>query len=138
MALLNTIGKLGYNTLEGIGEFTIGAAKPVSQGVASLGRTGLNMAAGAVKITSDNLLKEAPDKLLNYEFNTLGKAAFLGGMAYSGISGAIDYENQLYQGTPTGVVTPTPSVTQTSMAMDAQNYGAGGDLVFALNRNRRG
>lgn len=138
MAILKNIGKLGYNTIENVGEFTIGFSKPAAEGVASLGRTGLNMTAGAVKITSDNLLKEAPDRLLNYEFNTLGKAAFLGGMAYSGISGAIDYENQLYQGTPTGVVTPTPSVPQTSMAMDAQNYGAGGDLVFALNRNRRG
>lgn len=138
MAILKNIGKFGYNAIENVGEFTIGFSKPAAEGIASLGRTGLNMAAGATKLTSDTFLQESSERLLGYEFNKLGKAAFVGGMAYSGISGAIDYENELYQGTPTGVITPTPSLPRTSMAMDAQNYGAGGDLVFALNRNRQG
>ena len=57
-------------------------------------------------------------------------------------TGMAQTEEDIYKGTPSGFATSTPIMDGPSMdnytARQAETYGAGGDLVFALNNNRRG
>lgn len=50
------------------------------------------------------------------------------------VSDGIDSYNQSKMSTPNGMVTSTPNIDYAG----PEQYGAGGDLVFAMNKNRRG
>lgn len=85
----------------------------------------------------------------NIRLNKAGKiAAGVIGLGFA-LSDAFDTDNAIRQGRPMGVVTSTPSYDEPATSTPslsnpsnysryAESYGAGGDLVFALNANRRG
>lgn len=136
MAILKSVANATENVLAGIGVATAkGTAEGAIPAAKKIGREALNWTTGIAKTTADLTLRENPNRLLGYEFNAIGKTAFIGAMAIGGISSGLDNRDQMYMGVPGGLVNSTPSM---NMATMAQDYGAGGDLVFALNRNRRG
>ena len=134
---IGTIAKKGLDFLGGLGEVGVTTAEGVSKIAYNVGHTAGSVAAYGVKTVGDNLLRENPKRLLGFELNKKGKAAFLTVGLGASILGANDAYDQSRMGTPAGYVTSTPSFRDYNN-IAAENYGAGGDLVFALNKNRMG
>ena len=127
--------------LEGIGTASIYAGDITAQAVATTGKTVAGLTVGASKLASDAFFEYDPVKHKNFTgvgLNKAGKIAALGIAGISSILGAFDTYNQSRAGVPSGgLVTSTPNINDYQRNA-AETYGAGGDLVFALNRNRRG
>lgn len=131
--------KYGTKTLEALGGATIGAAKGSAEAVAGtsvgLGKKIANNFFEIDKVKHNNLLG-------GVGLNKKGK--FAAAMIGAGLimSDMFKTENEIRKGTPSGFATSTPVIDGPSMdnyrARQAETYGAGGDLVFALNANRRG
>ena len=88
-------------------------------------------------ITTDP--KKYGDTFLKAGLNKKGSALMLGIGTASGISDGYDSYTVSRMGTMNGFEISTPKLPSIENRQDmAESYGAGGDLVFALNRNRRG
>ena len=88
-------------------------------------------------ITTDP--KKYGDTFLKAGLNKKGSALMLGIGTASGISDGYDSYTVSRMGTMNGFEISTPKMPTIENRQDmAEIYGAGGDLVFALNRNRRG
>lgn len=88
-------------------------------------------------ITTDP--KKYGDTFLKAGLNKKGSALMLGIGTASGISDGYDSYTVSRMGTMNGFEISTPKMPTIENRQDmAESYGAGGDLVFALNRNRRG
>ena len=88
-------------------------------------------------ITTDP--KKYGDTFLKAGLNKKGSALMLGIGTASGISDGYDSYTVSRMGTMNGFEISTPKMPSLENSQDmAESYGAGGDLVFALNRNRRG
>ena len=133
------VGKIGKAGLEATGEATIGAVKGSAKAIA-----GTTVGIGdSIAKTFFEVNKEKHDNLIGgVGLNKKGKfAAKLIGLGMIA-AGMAQTEEDIYKGTPSGFATSTPIMDGPSMdnytARQAEIYGAGGDLVFALNNNRRG
>ena len=88
-------------------------------------------------ITTDP--KKYGDTFLKAGLNKKGSALMLGTGALVGIKDGYDSYTTSRMGTMNGFEISTPKMPTIENRQDmAESYGAGGDLVFALNRNRRG
>lgn len=138
------IAKKGYEALQDTGD----VALTVGKGTKEAGRTMLDAFVGGSKKIGDVLvdfdknLVGSAERPLGLKFTKKGKmigAAVTAGAAILGANRA--YDNSRV-GRPDGVVVPTPTMEGPSMDnyqdRMAESYGAGGDLVFALHKNRRG
>lgn len=132
-------GKIGKVGLEATGEATIGAVKGSAKAIA-----GTTVGIGdSIAKTFFEVNKEKHNNLIGgVGLNKKGKfAAKLIGLGMIA-AGMAQTEEDIYKGTPSGFATSTPVMDGPSMdnytARQAETYGAGGDLVFALNNNRRG
>ena len=133
------VGKIGKAGLEATGEATIGAVKGSAKAIA-----GTTVGIGdSIAKTFFEVNKEKHDNLIGgVGLNKKGKfAAKLIGLGMIA-AGMAQTEEDIYKGAPSGFATSTPVMDGPSMdnytARQAETYGAGGDLVFALNNNRRG
>lgn len=131
--------KYGTKTLEVLGEGTMAAAKGTAEAVAGtsvgLGKKIANNFFEIDKAKHNNLLGGLGlNKKGKFAAAMIGAGLIMGDMFKT--------ENEIYKGTPSGFATSTPIIDGPSMdnyrARQADTYGAGGDLVFALNANRRG
>jgi len=111
----------------------------------TVGKTAVNITAGLAKTIGDNFLKYDPDYGNITGVRLSGKGKAVAGMIAIGgsILGANNTYDKVRMGTPTGETlnsTPTlnRSVNPNGQGFAAAQNGAGGDLVFALNTNRRG
>lgn len=69
-------------------------------------------------------------------FSTMGKVMVAGWGIQNAVKGAVGTYQESELGMPSGeMASATPEMSYTRFGMDA---GATGDLVFAMNRNRRG
>ena len=137
-------GRAAWNAAPGAAEKVGSASLYTAEGIgnaAGIGmKTGLNMAVGAGKYAGDLMIDINPTKydwsLFGAGLTGKGKALVYGSALAAGTVGAYrDYETT-QMGTPSGeVVTPTPRINYTHFG---EEMGATGDLVFAMNRNRRG
>ncbi len=132
-------GKGLYNHAGQVGEAGATMATDAAMAAASGVGAVASMAAGVGGIMG-KLIDHNPAKYTNSifgaELTSGGKALVYGTGLVAGTVGAFrDYETS-QMGTPTGeVVTPTPRINYTHFG---EEMGATGDLVFAMNRNRRG
>lgn len=131
--------KYGTKALGSLGEATIGAVKGSAEAVAGipvgLGEKIANNFFEIDKAKHDNLLGGLGlNKKGKFAAAMIGAGLIMGDMFKT--------ENEIYKGSPSGFATSTPVIDGPSMdnyrARQAEAYGAGGDLVFALNANRRG
>ena len=126
MAAANPKGAIGAagSAMEGIGGATVA---PVV--AARVMNRGFGLASKLVKPVEDGKFN-----LLGHKASALGVAAYAGASVVNGVRGAWDDFNRNRMGTHDGQIrraTPrTPSYSN--------NAGATGDLVFAMNANRRG
>lgn len=155
------IGHAAYAGLEGIGGLTYAAGKRAAKaapgmaealggasfsGAETVGQAALNgvkttgtMALGAGSYMG-KLIDINPEKYTNSIFGArltgTGKAIVMGAGLVGGTVGAYrDYETT-QMGIPSGeIASPTPRMNYTHFG---EEMGATGDLVFAMNRNRRG
>lgn len=138
------LGKKGLGVLEKTGYVMAGAAK----GVAEVG-LGLPVGIGDSLVGLFEQGEKKSNSLGGLKLNKKGKIAL--GIVGLGLSmnDAIDTYDEIQQGTPSGFMTSTPVMeitppeamgpsTDNWYSRSAEAYGAGGDLVFALNANRRG
>ena len=83
--------------------------------------------------------KKFPDSFGHFGMSGIGKGIAVAGALIAGIKGGVDSYNQAKMGQSYGLETSTPQNILYDVRQDlAETYGAGGDLVFALNQNRRG
>ena len=88
-------------------------------------------------ITTDP--KKYGDTFLKAGLNKKGSALMFGIGTMAGIRDGYDSYTTSRMGTMNGFEISTPKMPAIENRQDmAESYGAGGDLVFALNRNRRG
>ena len=130
---------------DAIKSIAIGTAGVAAIGVQAIGGT----AAGAAKLFSNAFIGTDPKKYANMPFkmglNKAGIATMLAVGAAAGIKNGYNSYTSSRMGTPMGIENSTPVVPQyenpenprrNMQQFRAEDYGAGGDLVFALNRNR--
>lgn len=116
---------------ENIGETTVAALRDT-------GKYALDYTVGTGKILKDALVQhdEAASSLFHVRPTMLGSALAIGVAAGASVVKAKDtYDNNQVGMPPDKMYTNTPDIDYTRFGDDA---GATGDLVFALNRNRRG
>ncbi len=124
------------------GNFAVGAAK------GTVKTTG-GLIAGIGKSLSDKFLEINPKNKnifggLSLKKNLGTKAALVGIGLGMILNEGFEVNNEIDKGVPMGAATSTPEIDNTWQSMDnyqsrsAEAYGAGGELVFALNANRRG
>lgn len=123
-------GWLGKKGLEFTGNVSIGMANGAARGVMDT-TLGVGDAISKAFLKVD---KERPNMLGGVRLTKAGKAA-VGLLALGSlVNDARKSYDESRMGTPTGMVTSTPTIDYAG----PEQYGAGGDLVFALNQNRRG
>lgn len=136
-------GKAAWNAAPGVAEKIGDASLYTAEGIghaAGVGiKTGGTMMVGAGKMVGD-LIEYNPKKYTNSlfgaEFSRTGKTLMIGAGLIAGTAGAYNEYETTQMGTPSGeVASPTPSINYTRFG---EEMGATGDLVFAMNRNRRG
>lgn len=114
-----------------------------------VGKAALDTAAGVTEKFADTFLEydeNAENAFGGIKANKLGKIAVAGFTLGATILNGIETYDNNKKGTPQGVVDPTPKIEPMAdnsyrygrANFAAENYGAGGDLVFALNNLRRG
>ena len=138
------VGKKTWNAAPGMAEATGSATVSAAErmGAAALygAETGGKMVLGFGKTLGDIMIDTNPEK---YEYSLFGagltgkgKAIVFGTALAGGTMGAYNDYETTQMGTPSGeVVGPTPRMNYTRFG---EEMGATGDLVFAMNRNRRG
>ena len=134
----------GYNNapdaMHGIGNAAAAGSSKLADAAIEGTATGIRMAVGAGSLFANfieyDAKKYGEKSLFNSRLTKSGKALVFGTGLVAGSFGAYkDYETR-QMGTPTGQVeTPTPQISYTHFG---EEMGATGDLVFAMNRNRRG
>lgn len=114
-----------------------------------MGKAAFNMAVGASATFADTFLEYDENKINAFggiKASNIGKMAVMGfALGATVLDGTEAYDNSK-KGTPQGVVGPTPRIEPRidnsnrygRPSFTAESYGAGGDLVFALNNLRRG
>lgn len=139
------VGKAAWNAAPGAAEKTGSASLFAARGVGDAAwtgfKTGGNMILGAGKTLGDIMIDVNPEKydwsLFGASLTGKGKAIVFGAAAIGGTAGAYNDYETTQMGMPSGeVVTPTPSAA--GYTRFGEEMGATGDLVFAMNRNRRG
>ena len=133
------IGKRTPDILEGIGDATIKAGKKLFPLAASTGKVAANIGLGIGDFAS-TLVKESKEMPFGFTLSGKGKALLLGSAVVGSLVGAHDTYTESRMGTPTGIINSTPQmpVLDNFQKDMAETYGAGGDLNFAMHRNRRG
>ena len=127
---------LGKAVGKGITHVAIPAVKGATEAIAG-------PAIGVIDIVSKASFfrdpKKFPDNLGHFGMSNIGKGIAVAGALVAGIKGGIDSYNKAKMGQSYGLETSTPQNILYDVRQDlAETYGAGGDLVFALNQNRRG
>lgn len=127
---------LGKAVGKGITHVAIPAVKGATEAIAG-------PAMGVIDIVSKASFfrdpKKFPDNLGHFGMSNIGKGIAVAGALVAGIKGGIDSYNKAKMGQSYGLETSTPQNILYDVRQDlADTYGAGGDLVFALNQNRRG
>ena len=131
-------------------EETIGATGKILLGGAAIGTQAVGgTILGAGKAFSKAFIGTDPKKYADMPFkmglNKAGITTMLAVGAAAGIRDGYDSYTNSRMGTPTGIENSTPVIPEYGTPemprrnmrhFRAENYGAGGDLVFALNRNR--
>ena len=117
-------------------EKTIGAVSGAARGV-------LYPAAQVGKSLTDIIIEQSPtrfkDNFMNLGMTNRGKLIIGAAGIAAGFKGGWDRYNESRSGQMVGAAGPTPEITmENPKGTMADMYGAGGDLVFALNHNRRG
>lgn len=144
-----SIGKAIGGALESFGEIGLRAGKTagnaVMYGAEKAATAGLGVAdfVGETmlhKLTEAEAAKEAGSRMFGHKLSGKGKFIMAGVIAGSAIMGGFRQYNEDRLGAPTGMMdlTPRPEPLDDNASRMAETYGAGGDLVFALNANRRG
>ena len=141
-------GELAWENRDAIAK---GVGKAVGRGVSHLAipaargavQAVVGPAVGILDAVSKIAVTEDPVKFKNNIGNLgltrAGKGIAIAGAIVAGCKGAIDSYNNAKMGQNYGVETSTPQNILYDVRQDlAETYGAGGDLVFALNKNRRG
>lgn len=139
------VGKAAWNAAPGAAEKTGSASLFAARGLGDAALTGIEtggkMALGMGKTLGDIMIDINPERYTDSLFGAgltgKGKAIVFGAALAGGSIGAYnDYETR-QMGMPSGeVVTPTPSAA--GYTRFGEEMGATGDLVFAMNRGRRG
>ena len=119
------------------------ALKIAAYGSAGAAQTALGLAGGLTESFMKNFVTTDPrkygDTFLKAGLNNKGTALMLGVGTFAGIRDNYSSYTKSRMGTISGVEVSTPAMPSIDSSADmAESYGAGGDLVFALNRNRRG
>ena len=119
------------------------ALKIAAYGSAGTAQTALGLGGGLTESFVKNFITTDPrkygDTFLKAGLNKKGTALMLGVGSFSGIRDSYDSYTKSRMGTVGGFEVSTPRITGIESSMDmAEEYGAGGDLVFALHQNRRG
>ena len=127
---------LGKAVGKGITHVAIPAVKGATEAIAG-------PAMGVIDVVSKASFfrdpKKFPDNLGHFGMSNIGKGIAVAGALVAGIKGGIDSYNKAKMGQSYGLETSTPQNILYDVRQDlADTYGAGGDLVFALNQNRRG
>lgn len=113
-------------------------------GLVDLGKKGVTVASklaiGAAKLGEETLLTPNAKRQFGYELSPVGWGVFATVGTYGAMARAKDTYDMDRAGIPNGAVGPTPQmpVLDEYSARQAEMLGAGGDLVFAMNNNRRG
>jgi len=134
----------GYNNapdaMKKIGSATATGSSKLADAAIEGTATGIRMAVGAGSLFANfieyDAAKYGEKSLFNSRLTKSGKALVFGTGLVAGSFGAYrDYETR-QMGMPIGQVeTSTPQISYTHFG---EEMGATGDLVFAMNRNRRG
>lgn len=134
----------GYNNapsaMSKIGSATAAGSSKLVDAAIDGTTAGIRVAVGAGSLFANfieyDAAKYGEKSLFNSRLTKSGKALVFGTGLVAGSFGAYrDYETR-QMGMPTGQVeTPTPQISYTHFG---EEMGATGDLVFAMNRNRRG
>lgn len=133
---------VGTNAAEAVVGGTLGAAVIGAQVIGGA-------AAGAGKLFSDAFIGTDPKKYgdmpLKMGLNKAGIATMLAVGTVAGIMDGFNAYTKSRMGTPAGIENSTPVIPQYESPemprrdmrrFRSEDYGAGGDLVFALNKNR--
>lgn len=129
-------GAAAIGAAEVAGAFTIGASK-MAAGVGMYGmQKYASIGAGATKAIDKLFLKDDPrnSNLLGRKLNMAGKGVVVGSALFAGAKEAFNDFNSNRMGQRDGQITRATPRTPSY----ENNAGATGDLVFAMNRNRRG
>lgn len=139
---IDKIVNVGTNAAEAVVGGTLGAAVIGAQVIGGA-------AAGAGKLFSDAFIGTDPKKYGDMPFKMgLNKAGIATMLAVGAVAGVMDGFNAYTKsrmGTPAGIENSTPIIPQYESPdmsgrdmrrFRSEDYGAGGDLVFALNKNR--
>ena len=119
------------------------ALKIAAYGSAGTAQTALGLGGGLAESFVKNFITTDPrkygDTFLKAGLNKKGTALMLGAGSFAGIRDSYDSYTKSRMGTMNGFEVSTPKIPGIESSMDmAEEYGAGGDLVFALHQNRRG
>ena len=119
------------------------ALKITAYGSAGTAQTALGLGGGLTESFVKNFITTDPrkygDTFLKAGLNKKGTALMLGVGTFAGIRDSYDSYTKSRMGTVGGFEVSTPKIPGIESSMDmAEEYGAGGDLVFALHQNRRG
>lgn len=143
----SVVGGVAIGTAELAGAAAIGTAEVAGAATIGLGKvamgTGIyaaqkygSIAAGAVKGIDKLFLKDdkRSSNLLGRKLNAAGKGLVVGSALFAGAKEAFNDFNTNRMGQRDGMITRATPRTPSY----ANNAGATGDLVFAMNKNRRG
>ena len=139
------VGKAAWNAVpkaaEGIGTASYAGARTLGDAALTGVEAGGKTILGLGKTLGDTMIDINPAKydysLFGAGLTGKGKAIVFGSALLAGSAGAYNNYEVTQMGTPSGeVVSPTPSAA--GYTRFGEEMGATGDLVFAMNRNRRG
>lgn len=132
----------------GLGKVALAATKGAYEVGKGVGETLTTEAVGASRVVGKTLFKSSDeyDNLMKTKLTGAGKIAFTGYALGASAVGAVETYDELRLGTPSGMISNVPTSQDYQYEMSqmqsrtpkASSYGAGGDLVFAMNANRRG
>lgn len=137
LGLAEGAGAVGLGVAEGTGALAIGLGKGLTKIGAYGAQKYAGIGAGVGKGVNRFLLKDDlknPNNLLGKKLSGLGATAVVGSALIGGAREAFNEFNTSHMGQRDGMI--TRATPRTPSYMD--NAGATGDLVFAMNRNRRG
>lgn len=138
------VGKVAWNAApkaaEGVGTASYTSARTLGDaaltGIETGGKMMLGLGSYAGEFVDINPAKYT-NSIFGAELTKTGKALVMGSGLVAGSIGAYNDYETTQMGTPSGeVMSPTPSAA--GYTRFGEEMGATGDLVFAMNRNRRG
>lgn len=141
------LGKVGLGVAEGVGGLAIGATEAVggaaigtAKAATSVGVPVATYAAGKYSSIGAGVLNKTikptrnPNNVLGHKLTGFGAGLVFGSAVVSGATEAFNDFNRNRMGQSDGQITRATPRTPSY----ANNAGATGDLVFAMNKNRRG